>query len=123
MNTINYGIVEENLKREDICGNYNYTKWYKPFDQEKRIALMAEEGRKDDTGFLLNDIKWYERKAILCRSNEDYKDRDFSWCDNIIRRIENGYELELYIKRTDKTYCKINYKKFLFVNGVFTFIW
>ena len=49
MNTINYGIVEENLKREDICGNYNYTKWYKPFDQEKRIALMAEEGRKDDT--------------------------------------------------------------------------
>ena len=56
-------------------------------------------------------------------STKDYKDRDFSWCDNIIRRIENGYELELYIKRTDKTYCKINYKKFLFVNGVFTFIW
>ncbi|MCQ2969897.1 MAG: hypothetical protein MJ191_07320 [Clostridium sp.] len=123
MNKIQYGIVKENLSRADICGNSNYTKWYKPFDSEKRIALIPEEGRKDDKGFLLNDIKWNDGKAILCRSDENYKDRDFSWCDNIIRRIEDGYELELYIKRVDKTYCKINYKNFLFVNGVFTFIW
>lgn len=117
-----YGIIRDNLKRQDICGSANYTRWYKPFDEEKRILLIPNEGSEKD-GYLLNDINWEERKAVLSKSNADYRERDFSWCHNIVKRIEQGYELEFYIKKKEGTYCQINYKKFLFVNGVFTFFW
>jgi len=35
--------VEKNLMKKDITGMPEYRLWYKPFDEEKRIAFMVSE--------------------------------------------------------------------------------
>jgi len=99
--------VEKNLMKKDITGMPEYRLWYKPFDEEKRIAFMVNED------LIVNDkrvniIDWKNGVATLCG---DSVEKD--WAKKIEERINNGYEIELYIKNNlcDDRYVQVEVKK------------
>jgi hypothetical protein len=100
-------IIRKNLMKKDITGVSGYQRWYKPFDDEKRLALMVDEDLiiNDQT---VNVIDWKGGSAILCA---DAKDKD--WAKRIEERINNGYEIELYIKSSlfNDRYVQVEVKK------------
>jgi hypothetical protein len=100
-------IDNKNLLKKDITGVDTYQGWYKPFDDEKRLAFMIDEDLTIE-GRKVNVIDWKNGLAILCA---DVKDRD--WAQKVKERVKNGYEVELYIKNNlcSERYVQVDVKK------------
>lgn len=100
-------IDNKNLLKKDITGVDTYKGWYKPFDDEKRLAFMIDEDLTIE-GRKVNIIDWKNGLAILCA---DVEDRD--WAKKVKERVFNGYEVELYIKNNlcNERYVQVDVKK------------
>lgn len=97
-------ILKSGLTRKDITGVDKYQRWYKPFDNENRVALIVKRDKKVN-GKMLNKIDLENKKAIFLASDENK-----AWTKTLEDRILKGYQIELYVQESDMktTYFQLN---------------
>ena len=97
-------ILRSGLTRKDITGSNNYQMWYKPFDNENRVALIVKQDKKVN-GKMLNNIDLENKKAIFLANYENK-----AWTKTLENRILNGYKIELYVQEGNRknSYFQLN---------------
>ncbi|MCR1875150.1 hypothetical protein NSA45_04700 [Paraclostridium bifermentans] len=97
-------ILKSGLTRKDITGVDKYQRWYKPFDNENRVALIVKRDKKVN-GKMLNKIDLENKKAIFLASDENK-----AWTKTLEDRILKGYQIELYVQESDmkNNYFQLN---------------